>query len=390
MKPKIFTHTIYRLPTNKELEEVNKAKLSAKEIYDGLSYTIVGRGMLFSKQKKLIVDSINMLIKLYPNNKEYKEALKLATKKSINESNKLVGGKADNLTINDIANKHKVPIDKITNQLKKGLDVELEHTDDKEKAREIAMDHLTELPDYYDRLEKMEKNASKQLKSDRLEEDTKKHIKRLIREYLRSPKKKRLISESALNGKTIINVDIQPEYSKFITFNLNKWVEFINSSYENNKIIFLYNGYETLGMIGENDYKIWLVDLGIDEEIVDKCLFYDKGYAFFRYCMDNSIDEQDIVELVRFMISHNITDSRDINKHMWNQFMKETGDSLNDIRGLLENAGDMISIPDLMDFLKNFSNIVLTGGGINECLKEVEIALLALGEPFNILSQFTY
>lgn len=46
-------------------------------------------------------------------------------------------------------------------QIEKGIKVELEHTGDKEKAREIAKDHLAEIPDYYDRLEKMEGEAEK-------------------------------------------------------------------------------------------------------------------------------------------------------------------------------------------------------------------------------------
>lgn len=41
--------------------------------------------------------------------------------------------------------------------LAKGIKVELEHTDDEEVALEIAMDHLTEDPAYYDKLEKIEK-----------------------------------------------------------------------------------------------------------------------------------------------------------------------------------------------------------------------------------------
>jgi hypothetical protein len=60
------------------------------------------------------------------------------------------------------------------------------------------------------------------------------------------------------------------------------------------------------------------------------------------------------------------------------------------LRDLLENASDMINIPDLMDFLKNYSNIVLTGGGIDECLKEVEIALMSLDKNYNVLSEFVY
>jgi len=55
--------------------------------------------------------------------------------------------------------KHKdVPDSKFdSEQLKKGIAVEKEHTDDEEIAKAIAKDHLTELPDYYNRLEKMEK-----------------------------------------------------------------------------------------------------------------------------------------------------------------------------------------------------------------------------------------
>lgn len=41
--------------------------------------------------------------------------------------------------------------------LKKGIAVELEHTTDAKIAKEIAMDHLTEDPKYYDKLEKIEK-----------------------------------------------------------------------------------------------------------------------------------------------------------------------------------------------------------------------------------------
>ena len=41
--------------------------------------------------------------------------------------------------------------------LAKGCRVEKEHTDDPDKAKEIARDHLSEDPAYYDKLEKMEK-----------------------------------------------------------------------------------------------------------------------------------------------------------------------------------------------------------------------------------------
>jgi hypothetical protein len=203
-------------------------------------------------------------------------------------------------------------------------------------------------------------------------------------------KNKKQINEERLNGKTIINVDIQPEYKSYITFNLNEWVKFINNSAALNNIVFLYNGADTLGMISESDYYMWLSELGIEEDVLNNATFYDKGYAFFRYCIDNNIDENNIIDLIKFMIKNNINDSRDIDEEMWNNFMEDTNHTKSEVRDLLENADDMINIPDLMDFLQNYSNIVLTGGGINECLKEVELALLALNKNFNILSKFTY
>lgn len=59
-------------------------------------------------------------------------------------------------SVNTIAAKHNVPVSSILAQLAKGIEVEKEHTDNESEAAEIARDHLHELPDYYDRLKKME------------------------------------------------------------------------------------------------------------------------------------------------------------------------------------------------------------------------------------------
>lgn len=85
-KPEIFKRTIYRDPTKEELEDVNSKKLSAKDILSGFSYTMVGRGMLFQKQKDQIVNAITLLTDLFPENKEYKEALDEAKKKKLHHS----------------------------------------------------------------------------------------------------------------------------------------------------------------------------------------------------------------------------------------------------------------------------------------------------------------
>jgi len=51
----------------------------------------------------------------------------------------------------------KNPSDFSEEQIQKGIKVELEHTDDRDLAKEIAMDHLDEFPKYYKELDKMEK-----------------------------------------------------------------------------------------------------------------------------------------------------------------------------------------------------------------------------------------
>lgn len=62
--------------------------------------------------------------------------------------------------VEKIASKHGVPVEQIKSQLAQGIKVELEHTTDPEVAREIALDHLLEFPDYYDRLARAETNES--------------------------------------------------------------------------------------------------------------------------------------------------------------------------------------------------------------------------------------
>lgn len=70
--------------------------------------------------------------------------------------------------------------------------------------------------------------------------NTKTLIKRLLRENLSGhSKRKRYINEGVITGKTIINVDIQPEYESAINFNISDWVNFINQSANSNRIIFL-------------------------------------------------------------------------------------------------------------------------------------------------------
>ena len=54
----------------------------------------------------------------------------------------------------------KSPKDFDEEKLDQGIKVELEHTNDRNLAQEVAMDHLTEDPEYYDKLKAVEKKSS--------------------------------------------------------------------------------------------------------------------------------------------------------------------------------------------------------------------------------------
>lgn len=56
------------------------------------------------------------------------------------------------LSPEQLSKHHNVSIDHISAQLAKGIKVELEHTNDKKVAKEIALDHLKEDPNYYTKL----------------------------------------------------------------------------------------------------------------------------------------------------------------------------------------------------------------------------------------------
>ena len=53
------------------------------------------------------------------------------------------------------------PKDVDAKELAIGMKIEMEHTNDKKMAERISLDHLTEMPDYYTRLKKMESEAEK-------------------------------------------------------------------------------------------------------------------------------------------------------------------------------------------------------------------------------------
>ena len=189
----------------------------------------------------------------------------------------------------------------------------------------------------------------------------------------------------------LIVVDIQPEYEDYYsnTFQTYEFCEYINSISGDYNLTFLYNGFDTLGMVSESDYQLFLMENGLNEDIIDDINFYDKGYAFFRYCIDEDVPQSQIVNFVKYMYKNNINDSRDLDEDNWEEYLNN---HVNDeqLVDALKDSVELFYIPDLMSELKDKNNIVLIGGGIDECLKEVEIALQALGKSYSTNDDFIY
>lgn len=120
------------------------------------------------KPSKIINPSANWGLNAKPMSaKEIKKKMKhLYLKEEFESAEHLQGGLADNLSLVDLAKKHDQKgyydvsdfVKFLTDQLVDGVFVELEHTRDYNKAKEIAMDHLTEDPNYYIKLKKIESN----------------------------------------------------------------------------------------------------------------------------------------------------------------------------------------------------------------------------------------
>jgi predicted proteasome-type protease len=76
---------------------------------------------------------------------------------SFSSFNEEKGGLSSGMNLEDLAKKHSVSLDDIKSELEMGMKVELEHTEDEDMTRKIAMDHLAEDPMYYTKLKDIEK-----------------------------------------------------------------------------------------------------------------------------------------------------------------------------------------------------------------------------------------
>jgi len=113
--------------------------------HESFRHALSARGVKTSKQKAREKSSVKFDWKLK------QQYLAAKTRETQYLSEKLVGGYADGVPDYQFD----------PGQLYRGIQVEMEHTDDPLLAKEIAKDHLSEDEDYYKKLEKMESGEKK-------------------------------------------------------------------------------------------------------------------------------------------------------------------------------------------------------------------------------------
>lgn len=72
---------------------------------------------------------------------------------------KLDGGLADGMDLEDLAQKHGIDLDELEVEFEKGCKVEREHSYNKDIIGEIVRDHLFEDPYYYEKLATIESDS---------------------------------------------------------------------------------------------------------------------------------------------------------------------------------------------------------------------------------------
>ena len=238
-----------------------------------------------------------------------------------------MAGLSKSMSIQDIANKYRVNIDTLKQELKKGIKVEREHTSDAKKAARIAMDHLFEDPKYYTKLDKIGLEENKNISY------IKPNFEVEWEEATRYPEFEQIGKEGwlkiARNGNTIKyskikdylgNVDLdfenleEPKKQRFnkafeqSRIELPIVVKFDNDSYD------LVAGNTRLsGLIKKGiDPTLWVVDI---PNVVNESLNKDLVKEFMRTCMN----ELELEQLPKITLSNNSQEAIDMRS--WGGYM---------------------------------------------------------------------
>ena len=195
-----------------------------------------------------------------------------------------------------------------------------------------------------------------------------------------------------ISFRNLIVVDVQPLYQDAIEkkFSVEDFGRFL---FKAKKVLYFYNGPDTIASEDSPEViKGWLSESfpELEEMNWDNVEFYDKGYSFFRDWMDAGVSDHGMSEALRFMYNHRIYDSREIAVEEWQKVLPER--DFKAIQHGLEDEGLVIWSPDISipDLKNNWNGSLLCGGGMNECLKEIQILMNTFNIKYKMVDKFIY
>lgn len=186
-------------------------------------------------------------------------------------------------------------------------------------------------------------------------------------------------------NRPLISIDIQPFYAKYLNSILGRFVDFLNN--HKGDVYYFYNGSEMGIEDDDSSISFWLLENGLNEDVLERIKFRPKEYSFFRNFMDAGMDRHELIKIIRYMVMNRIYDSRNIEEDQW----KEILGNLYDRWSRVVLSDDNISIPDIsIAELKQLSGCYLCGGGKHECLSEFKFLLEAFNIKYRLIESLIY
>lgn len=175
-------------------------------------------------------------------------------------------------------------------------------------------------------------------------------------------------------------IDVQPCYQQGATSVRNALIPMLNRG-EFDNIVFVRVNEELSGDT-EWDAMAYWEEAGLDPDVLANAHHLEKTYAFFRGWMDNGVDDDVIVEVVKCLRSHNEWDTRMLEPELLDSFDE----------GLSTRADPLFRPDELESESRLFERKTWTlcGGGRHECLKEFELWLDSLNVSHDRIEHLVY
>ena len=188
------------------------------------------------------------------------------------------------------------------------------------------------------------------------------------------------------NRQSVILIDFQPAYDT------DQWgypdaiqnaIQYLNEKRPSQVTVF-YNGSDVGIEDTESEVAMHYMEHGLDEDMLDNFHTIEKSYAWLRGWMDQDVENDTIIKVVRYLVNNKMYDSRDMNEE---DLANIVGDEY-DVDSL---STDPIYLPDIsLGLLKGLSGSLIGGGGRHECLKEMQILMNAFNIKYKMVQDWIY